>query len=297
MNWLDNIDNRRSFESLYNNPPSLNNILIVKLDYCAARCTISFILDQLPDITPRNSIWASKESVLGVFVSINFLVLNIQPPHFPKVMEKYDLCISSNSEYVETILYDKNKYPYWAKDYPLWTNSDRILIRIKNNISIYTYKTNWIRVLQLRPIFESISNIDNKHYNKRKYLLSESPLLKRACQHNNKIIQDNHLSNTSLITNKTKPFCQVCGLFYPDDFNIYPKDEYCNCCGEYYDDIKNKLLIAQLRKQWLENNAKWKNEFQKPKNWNIQKQLENIIASDEVKQLLKQYPTLTENEC
>ncbi|MDN5100125.1 hypothetical protein O8C83_04775 [Aliarcobacter butzleri] len=84
------------------------------------------------------------------------------------------------------------------------------------------------------------------------------------------------------MNNNSENICRVCGLQY--DIN-YVRDEFgeatfniCDCCGvEFgYEDINIKSII-KYRYYWLnELKGKWFIQKNKPKEWDINKQLENI---------------------
>jgi len=84
------------------------------------------------------------------------------------------------------------------------------------------------------------------------------------------------------MNNNAEKICRVCGLEYNDNdvrdefgeatFNI------CDCCGvEFgYEDINIKTIL-KYRYYWLnELKGRWFSPKDKPNEWNINKQLENI---------------------
>jgi hypothetical protein len=88
---------------------------------------------------------------------------------------------------------------------------------------------------------------------------------------------------------KNKYFCPVCGfeLVSPAWENDSPSDEICPSCGiqfGYNDMIDNlqtrKMIYVEWRKKWIEEGMKFwstKNPFHpQPKDWDPEKQLENI---------------------
>jgi len=78
--------------------------------------------------------------------------------------------------------------------------------------------------------------------------------------------------------------CPVCGFdglrqpFYNKEGK--PSYEICGCCGfEFgFDDSFKKESFYSYRKEWLKKGANWFNPKLKPKNWNLQKQLNNLKA-------------------
>ncbi len=76
--------------------------------------------------------------------------------------------------------------------------------------------------------------------------------------------------------------CPVCGydklLEEPFDSEGNPSYEICNCCGfEFgYDDSSEGISIHNYRKKWINEGAPWFNLNLKPKNWNLNEQLNNI---------------------
>jgi hypothetical protein len=89
--------------------------------------------------------------------------------------------------------------------------------------------------------------------------------------------------------------CRICGLYYDDyypwgDDGDLPSYDICLCCNvefgvdDYYEDT-----ITEYRIKWLKNGAKWAEENYRPSNWNLKKQLENIMSTEEIEQLLIKY--------
>jgi hypothetical protein len=97
--------------------------------------------------------------------------------------------------------------------------------------------------------------------------------------------------------------CRICGLYYDDYYpweedGMTPTYDICHCCGaefgveDFYENGK-----IEYRVQWLKNiknKNKWYFEEYRPHDWDIKEQLENIMSSEEVEQLLEQY--LSDNE-
>lgn len=76
-------------------------------------------------------------------------------------------------------------------------------------------------------------------------------------------------------------YCRVCGLYsidkpWGEDGNS-PNYEICPCCGvEFGNEDYTMESTIEYRKQWLANGAKWFTFKEKPENWNLKKQLQNI---------------------
>ena len=77
-------------------------------------------------------------------------------------------------------------------------------------------------------------------------------------------------------------FCRVCGIeseinnppWYDEET---PSHEICPCCGVqfgYEDDGYHS--VTGYRNQWLKAGAKWFSVGQRPKDWNLEVQLQNI---------------------
>lgn len=87
--------------------------------------------------------------------------------------------------------------------------------------------------------------------------------------------------------------CRVCGAYYP---GYYPwgKDgqtplfDICQCCNvEFgYEDIDEKNL-EEFRAKWIAAGPVWHDAKTRPENWDPAKQLENILDTEQVRQLLK----------
>ena len=75
--------------------------------------------------------------------------------------------------------------------------------------------------------------------------------------------------------------CRVCGLIQPKEpwgeNGENPNFNICYCCGvEFgYEDC-TKESVKAYRKKWLEVGANWWTVKEKPKDWDIEKQLQNI---------------------
>lgn len=75
--------------------------------------------------------------------------------------------------------------------------------------------------------------------------------------------------------------CRVCGKIQDDppwgEDGRSPTYVICECCGtEFgYGDCSLKAIAAN-RSRWLANEAKWKYPEEKPNNWSLEEQMENI---------------------
>jgi hypothetical protein len=94
--------------------------------------------------------------------------------------------------------------------------------------------------------------------------------------------------------------CRICGLYYNDYYpweedGTCPTYDFCHCCNVEFGvaDYCEESII-KYRVQWLKKGAKWAEKKLCPLNWDIKEQLENIMSSEEVEQLLEQY--LSDNE-
>ena len=82
--------------------------------------------------------------------------------------------------------------------------------------------------------------------------------------------------------NKRFFVCSVCGYDYlpgPLYINGTPDVSLiCACCGFQpgYDDEELGYTLESYREEWIQNGAKWFREKEKPKQWNLKKQLKNI---------------------
>ncbi len=78
--------------------------------------------------------------------------------------------------------------------------------------------------------------------------------------------------------------CRVCGLIQDEEpwgeNGENPNFAICGCCGtEFgYEDCTKESVKAN-RKRWLEAGANWWVLKEKPKYWDIEKQLQNIPAN------------------
>ena len=78
-----------------------------------------------------------------------------------------------------------------------------------------------------------------------------------------------------------KYICPVCG--YPElsepprDENGAPSFDMCNCCGvEYgYEDCTPESIL-KYREEWIKNGCIWLFENDKPIDWSLEGQLNNI---------------------
>ena len=78
-----------------------------------------------------------------------------------------------------------------------------------------------------------------------------------------------------------KNLCSVCGFDGLKEKSIdrnNPSYEICPCCGfEFgFDDQLKKENYQSYREKWIKNGAEWFIKIQKPKNWDLKKQLSNI---------------------
>jgi len=81
--------------------------------------------------------------------------------------------------------------------------------------------------------------------------------------------------------NEESYHCRVCGLM--QDFQPWGEDghtpsfEICGCCGvEFgYQDCTPEY-IKKFREEWLNKGTKWANPDEKPMDWSLAKQMENI---------------------
>ncbi|MDN8573873.1 hypothetical protein QZK41_05835 [Acinetobacter baumannii] len=78
--------------------------------------------------------------------------------------------------------------------------------------------------------------------------------------------------------------CRVCGLIQDEEpwgeNRENPNFAICGCCGtEFgYEDCTRESVKAN-RKRWLVAGANWWALKEKPQDWDIEKQLQNIPAS------------------
>lgn len=78
--------------------------------------------------------------------------------------------------------------------------------------------------------------------------------------------------------------CRVCELIQGEEpwgeNGENPNFDICDCCGtEFgYQDCTKESVKAN-RKRWLEGGANWSVLKEKPKDWDIEKQLQNIPAN------------------
>lgn len=75
---------------------------------------------------------------------------------------------------------------------------------------------------------------------------------------------------------ETEQFCRVCGLDWKK-----PRSKvwmtFCPCCGCHvgHDDLVASAT-TERRLEWAENGYVWFHEDEKPKTWDLKKQLANI---------------------
>ena len=77
----------------------------------------------------------------------------------------------------------------------------------------------------------------------------------------------------------TCPVCGFDGLKEPPyDDHGFPSYIICPCCGyEYgYDDNNLNLSFETYRHKWITAGANWFIPCEKPTNWNLQEQLNNL---------------------
>lgn len=72
--------------------------------------------------------------------------------------------------------------------------------------------------------------------------------------------------------------CPVCGLSWEESVDyksVRNSFDICQCCGcEYgYDDT------SSYREDWIESGAPWFDPNLKPKDWDWEKQLKNIVVN------------------
>jgi hypothetical protein len=76
-------------------------------------------------------------------------------------------------------------------------------------------------------------------------------------------------------------YCRICGLYIEDEpwgeDGYCPTHEICPCCGvEFgYEDYTIESII-EYRNQWIKNGAEWFIEKQRPEDWSLEKQMQNI---------------------
>lgn len=76
--------------------------------------------------------------------------------------------------------------------------------------------------------------------------------------------------------------CRVCG--YDLEFDVWGGDDnsncthdICDCCGaEAGLDDFNLEVVRRYRQEWIAGGHKWFSPEEKPKNWDIEKQLAQI---------------------
>jgi len=74
--------------------------------------------------------------------------------------------------------------------------------------------------------------------------------------------------------------CPVCGFKglkeMPYDKQGSPSYEICHCCGFEFG-LDDKASMDQFRENWIKKGAPWFTPKLKPEDWNLQKQLENLL--------------------
>ncbi|WP_323739765.1 hypothetical protein [Acinetobacter oleivorans] len=78
--------------------------------------------------------------------------------------------------------------------------------------------------------------------------------------------------------------CRICGFIQPEEpwgeDGENPNFDICDCCGvEFGYEDYTKASVKTYRKKWLEAGANWWTSKEKPKDWDIEKQLQNIPAN------------------
>ena len=78
--------------------------------------------------------------------------------------------------------------------------------------------------------------------------------------------------------------CRVCGLYIEevpwseDEHN--PTYEICSCCGvEFGNEDHSYASVKAYRIQWIASGAGWFTSKEKPKEWNLEQQLNDIPAT------------------
>ena len=90
---------------------------------------------------------------------------------------------------------------------------------------------------------------------------------------------------------KKRYICPICGHPYLEEGPLQfiengkeivsyskgaPTFEICPCCGVEFGYDDNEFSWEDLRKKWIEHGAIWSRKIEKPKNWNLNKQLLNL---------------------
>ncbi len=75
--------------------------------------------------------------------------------------------------------------------------------------------------------------------------------------------------------------CRVCGLKQKDapwgSDGRTPNFEYCPCCGVEFGYGDATIQAAKLwREQWIRHGAGWAIATERPNNWDLQAQLDNV---------------------
>jgi len=76
-------------------------------------------------------------------------------------------------------------------------------------------------------------------------------------------------------------YCRVCGLEQYDEppWNETggPSFNICSCCGAEFGFHDRYITGVRItRKEWLDSGAQWFRPEEKPTNWNLEEQLNNI---------------------
>lgn len=77
--------------------------------------------------------------------------------------------------------------------------------------------------------------------------------------------------------------CPVCGYDVlkeaPYDRQGTPSYEICPCCGfEFgFDGVNDQIVFTDFRQRWIKNGARWFMPELKPRNWDLRKQLNNLM--------------------
>ncbi|BCN29441.1 hypothetical protein [Anaeromicropila herbilytica] len=78
--------------------------------------------------------------------------------------------------------------------------------------------------------------------------------------------------------------CLICGYnglenpLYDDDDGA-PSFTICDCCGfeSGYDDLDQGNSFDEYRKIWISGGCQWHTISKKPKNWNADVQIKNLV--------------------
>lgn len=80
---------------------------------------------------------------------------------------------------------------------------------------------------------------------------------------------------------KNEHYCRVCGFFIKDkpwgSDGKSPTYDICPCCGvEFGNEDYSIDSIRKYRTHWINAGTAWFDTNQKPDNWNLEEQLDNI---------------------